>query len=216
MTVSEATTAYQKITVQLNAWQGQAQLLDSRIERTKESLTTSETGHEQHEEALVVLQELEKTWRGTFEQALASVVGEGLSAVFGDEIELLFISDIKRDVAHLDMKLKTNGLVTSLMGAKGGSVINVLSVLLRVLLTISSRPEMRRVLILDEPFSMVSAEYRAPLAQLLKEMAERLDVQFIITSHEPEISDAADVAYQILKDGRGTAVRLKSPEEERQ
>lgn len=216
MTTTEATTTCQEITSRLNEWKGQAALLDSRIERTQANLETSETSHGHHEKALVVLQELEKTWRGTFEQALASVVSEGLSAVFEDEIELIFISDIKREVASLDIKLKTNGLVTSLMGAKGGSVINVLSVLLRILLTISSQPPMRRLLVLDEPFTHVSAEYRSALCSLLDQMAERLDIQFILTSHEPELADAADVAYQILKDGRGTAVKLKSPEEERQ
>ncbi len=111
------------------------------------------------------------------------------------------------------MHLITNGLETDIIGAKGGSVVNVFSTLLRFLFTLSNTPELRRILVLDEPFSMVSAEYRPALCSMLQEMCERLGFQLLFTSHEEELVESADTAYVIVKDGKGTLERLKSPEE---
>ena len=216
LSLPELRATSRELAAKVSAWQGQAELLQSEISSTKKEITSLQSTVSDHEEAIVILQELEKTWRGSFEEALASLGGQGLSAVFDKEIEVILESSIKRGVASLDIALITEGLRTGIKGAKGGSVAQVLAVLLRILLTISSRPALRPLLILDEPFSQVSAEFRPALCEMLRNIIGRLDAQYIFTSHEDELTDAADTVYQIKADGKGTAVQLKSREEVRE
>ena len=197
----------------VDQWKGQKSLLDRQVEHAERKQEEESSLRDVDEQSLVILHELEETWRGKFESALAGVGGQGLSAVFGENIEVVIDSVIKRGVANLDMHLITEGLETDIMGSKGGSVVNVFSSLLRFLFTLSNTPELRRILVLDEPFSMVSVEYRPALCDMLREMAGRLGFQLIFTSHEEEMVESADTAYVIQKDGKGTLEKLKSPEE---
>ena len=197
----------------VNRWKGQKELLDRQWEMSVEKEYTEHTLMDTDNQALIILHELEETWRGKFESALAGVGGQGLSAVFGEDIQVVIDSVIKRGVANLDMHLVTEGLETDIMGSKGGSVVNVFSTLLRFLFTLSNTPELRRILVLDEPFTHVSAEYRPALCDMLREMANRLGFQLLFSSHEEELVESADTAYVIVKDGKGTLERLKSPEE---
>jgi ABC-type sugar transport system ATPase subunit len=165
------------------------------------------------EKAQRVLQLLEDTWRGRYEQALAALGSQGLSAVFDKKMEVILESTIKRGAASMDIALITDGLRTRIKGAKGGSVAQVLAVLLRLLLALSGRPAMRPLLTLDEPFSMVSAEYRPALCAMLQETTRRLNFQMLFTAHEGELLDAADVAYMVHPGGR--VEQLKSSREDR-
>ncbi|KKL61199.1 hypothetical protein LCGC14_2197680, partial [marine sediment metagenome] len=135
----------------VNRWKGQKELLDRQWEMSVEKEYTEHTLRDTDNQALIILHELEETWRGKFESALAGVGGQGLSAVFGEDIQVVINSVIKRGVANLDMHLVTEGLETDIMGSKGGSVVNVFSTLLRFLFTLSNTPELRRILVLDEP-----------------------------------------------------------------
>jgi hypothetical protein len=190
-------------------------MLDARLGTIQQSIGAETAQAGRHEQALVILQELEKTWRGQYEADLAAVGGQGLSAVFAKTIEVVLESTIKRGVASLDFALITDGLRTRIKGAKGGSVAQVLSTMLRLLTTLSNRPPLRRLLALDEPFSMVSAEFRPALCAMLREITERLDFQLLLTAHEEEMLDAADVAYAVLDDGKGTLKPLKTAGEVR-
>lgn len=199
---------------QVERWRGQAELLDRQAEETQRAHAALTHDAEIHKEALVILQSLEKKWRGAFEQALATVVSEGLSAVFGRPITISIESKLARGVASVNITMTDGDVTTSILGAEGGSVVNVVSFLLRVLLTISVRPPLRRLLVLDEPFSHVSTEYRPALCQLLREMAQRLEIQIVLVSHEEELADAAIVTYLVEKPGDEAEVkRLTGPNE---
>ena len=49
--------------------------------------------------------------------------------------------------------------------------------------------------VLDEPFRFVSREYRPAIAELVKELSEELNVQFVLVTHssEFEIGKVVDV-----------------------
>ncbi len=171
-------------------------------------------------QALVVLQNLEGTWRRGFEESLAALVSRGLTAVFGEAIRLNIENRIVRDVMSTELSLTLGEgpeeLTTPIVGSAGGSVVNVLSVLLRLVLTVSARPPLRKVLILDEPFAFID-EYDMPetVAALMRELADSLGLQFIVVSHEQALVEAADVAYEVTRKGSAAKVqRIRNRSEE--
>lgn len=195
-------------------FRGQGEMLSAQqidLNGRKESLQARES---LLQKVLVVLLRLENTWRGRYEAGLAATGSYGLNAVFTDaKYEVLLESNIKRGVANLDIILVKDGQRVRLKGGSGGSVVQVLAYLLRHLITTSQRPALRLLEALDEPFSMVAAEQRPALCAMVKEIAQRLDFQLLLTAHEDELLDAADVAYHVHPGG--WVERLKSPQEER-
>jgi hypothetical protein len=161
-----------------------------------------------------VLQQLEETWRGRYEAALAAIGSQGLNAVFiEDEYELLLESTVRRGVSNMDIILVKNGQRVRIKGGSGGSVVQVLSYLLRHLMTTSPHPALRHLEVLDEPFSMVAAEQRPALCSMVQDITQRLDFQLLFSSHEEELTEAADVVYLVHPGGRVEC--LKSGQEER-
>lgn len=198
----------------VDGWRGQAQLLEGQLGNLQTQKIEWADSVDLKAKTLAVLIKLESTWRGHYEEALASLGGQGVNAVFTDaEYEVLLESTIKRGVANLDIILVKNGERVRLKGGSGGSVVQVLAYLLRYFMTTSQRPEWRRMEALDEPFSMVAAEQRPALCQLVREITDRLDFQLFLASHEEELLEVADVAYQVHAGGR--VELIKSPTEER-
>lgn len=190
----------------VNALRGQRDMLDKQVSDCQGRLRQANEQSGYHDEAQMILQALEEKWRGNAGGALASVVSYGLSVVFGEPYELNIDSKVSRGVASTELTLTKSGLRTPIKNAKGGSVLNVLSFLFHTILTTSSKPRLRPILVLDEPFSHVSAEYRPQVCALLRELCHRLGLQMIIVSHEEELLEAADVAYLVeLPEGKTAA-----------
>lgn len=171
--------------------------LESRI-----SKHTTTLAH--NEKALTILHELEATWRVVYEDAFAGLGTQGLSAVFGKDMEVLLTSTVKRGTASLDVDLIKEGKKTKIKGGSGGSVAQVLVFLLREIITLSGRPAPRPLMALDEPFSMVSKEFRPALCAMIRDFSSRLGVQCLFASHEDELADVADSVVLIHGDGKGT------------
>lgn len=197
----------------LQEWKGRTHLLRSRQLTHKTDADEYRQQAELHEKALGILQELEGTWRGKYEDALAALGSQGLSSIWGDERQVVLESTIKRGIAHLDLALVKDGKRVRLKGGSGGSVSQVLAVVLRMLITLSNR-DWRLLFVLDEPFSQVAEEQRPALNEMIRGLRECLGFQLLFVSHEGELAECADIAYHIRGDGRGTADCLKAPGEE--
>lgn len=193
--------------------QGRKQTIQQNKHNLDTSISTQEESITNHEKALTILQELESTWRGVYEEALAALGTKGLSAIWQKDIQVVLESSVKRGVANLDIVLVKEGQKVRIKGGSGGSIAQILTVILRILITTSSRPALRPLLALDEPFSQVAEEHRPALGQLLKELTSRLGLQLLFVSHERELADYADVVYEVKEDGKVVQVKREDERE---
>ena len=64
------------------------------------------------------------------------------------------------------------------------------------------------MIVLDEPFRFVSRDLQVKAGQMVKELAERLDLQFIVVTHNKDLIEAADRVFEVsLKDGESRVVK---------
>ena len=182
--------------------EGQRNLLADQLAVSHERGNAAAQSEKLLNYGVTVLPELEQAWRTNFQTSLATVVSHGLTGVFGEEIKVTVEDRIVRDTASMELKLTHKGVeIGNILDGTGGSIVAVLNVLLHILLLVSVDPPLRRVLILDEPFRMVESRHLPAIGQLLREMSERLGIQFIIVSHERELEDAADIVHEVRPDG---------------
>lgn len=131
---------------------------------------------------------------------LAQIATRCMRAVFGeDAYDLQIRMRERRGRTEADLILTRKGVVIGhAMDSVGGGVLDVAGFALRLACLLLRRPRLRRVMLLDEPFRFVSAQYHEAIAVMLKELSEELGVQIIMVTHIPALA-----AGKVVELGRG-------------
>jgi DNA repair exonuclease SbcCD ATPase subunit len=138
-------------------------------------------------EASVILQEVSRVVQETIHSRLTTVVTRCLQAVFDETYEFDVVFENKRGQTEASFRLKRNGRSMDMMSSCGGGVIDVAAFALRLVCLCMMRKKKRMLVVLDEPFRFLSAEYREKARDLIVVLAAELKVQFIIVTHIPEL-----------------------------
>lgn len=140
------------------------------------------------EAALALTQGVAAAVQQRAHQRIAGVVSRCLTMVFEEPYEFRIEFTSKRNKTEAKLTFVRDGLVLEDPADEaGGGVVDVAAFALRLAAIMFSRPKLRRVVIMDEPFRFVSRGYRARLANMLETLATELDMQFIIVTHMPEL-----------------------------
>lgn len=134
--------------------------------------------------AVVVAQETAREIQERAHQRIASVVTRCLKTIFGDDAyDFMIRFESKRGQTEAQLMLVRDGVEIEPMEAAGGGVVDVAAFALRLACLVLSRPPVRRLLLLDEPFKFVSMGYREQIRGLLLGLAEEMGVQIIMVTH---------------------------------
>lgn len=186
----------------LSVWKGREAHIQQEIADESSALLQAQAHVLLLEPAQELLERLEQTWAGEYEEKLAAIGSMGLNAVFPANVyEVILEHTTKRGTAHLDIVLSKDGKRVAIKGGSGGSIVQLLAYLLRHLTTVSQQPPLRLIEVLDEPFSMVALAQREALCALMRDITERLGFQLIFSSHEEELLEAADTALRVHRGG---------------
>lgn len=150
-----------------------------------------------------VLEKLLKSVSVESLQTVEKLVSYGLRVSFHDRsIGLKIEASQKRGAQHLELKFVEKGNEAPILGAFGGGPSSVCSFLLRLL--VCKRLGLAPVLLLDEPFSFVSADYIDNVGKLLRELADKLGFTILMVTHERGFSGHATRVYQGVETSNGT------------
>lgn len=126
------------------------------------------------------------------------LVTYGLQTVFPDQ-QLSFRFDIttKYQQPWLEPRLVDGGIDQPILDAFGGGPASLVAFILRVVVV--SRMKLAPVILLDEPFAMVSTDggYVDRVGSLLKHLCQSLGLTIVMVSQQPKFLDHADQAYSV-------------------
>lgn len=134
-------------------------------------------------EAVTIAQEVAEAVQRQAHQHIAGMVTRCLAAVFDNPYTFEIRFDQKRNRTEARAVLVRDGEEHDPLSATGGGVVDVTAFALRLAVLLTRHPAPRRILILDEPFRFVSAEYRPRVRVLLETLADELDFQLVLVSH---------------------------------
>jgi hypothetical protein len=120
---------------------------------------------------------------------ISSIVTRCLESVFPDNrytFSLVFEQKRNQTEARCILKDK-HGNEFDPLTENGGGLVDIVTFGLRVACLILTRPRPDKILILDEPFRFLSWQYREPVARLLQQLSEELQLQIIMVTHIPEL-----------------------------
>lgn len=96
-----------------------------------------------------------------------------------------------------------------ILDGHGGGLADIVSFILRVTFLVISRPKLARFMIVDEMFKHVDEGRIRGVTTLLKELSQSLGIQFVLVTHQTELSDGADVIYRATSGKDGTTLTLE-------
>ncbi len=165
------------------------------------------------EQVRLLLQRASEYAREQIKQQIEMLVTHCLQFVFGPNLEFVIeLNEVRGKTSaefyvvstYDDVKIKTKP-----QDARGGGIVDVISLALRIAVIQSTDLYKDGPLILDEPAKHVSNEFINNVAQFLKQISDVFHRQIIMVTHNQYLSEIADLAYKVeLKNGISEVTEL--------
>lgn len=149
------------------------------------------------EEAALVVGAVEKAQQEQLKVKLEKLISYALTVIF--ERTYQFVVQFESRGAQSEarfMVVDEQGSMQSIKDAHGGGLLVVVAYLLRAIVMMSAQPRLVPLMIDDEPFAQVSADFRPRLVEFLQKFAESSGVQLIIVTHMQDLADIGDKKYR--------------------
>ena len=138
-------------------------------------------------QATQLLRDLYEQSQERFHKQIQEIVTYCLKEVFGEEayeFQIKFAQ--KRNQVEAALVFVREGEEFNPLQAAGGGILSVACFALRLAVIYLTKRNVRSIMVLDEPFSQLSVEYRDRMAVLMNKLADQFDFQFILITHADE------------------------------
>lgn len=193
--------------------EGQREQLQEQLKDVKERLAGFRQQQELLDKVSVLFRESAEHARKQAKDQMENLVTKSLQYVFGPEFQFViqFSEHGGKPVAEFYVITEYDGqlIKTRPQDARGGGIVDIVSLALRISLMETFRPRPEGPLILDEPGKHVSSEYIVTLLEFLKSTGEMFGRQIILVTHNAHLTEAADQAWRVqYKSGQTEVVPL--------
>lgn len=182
---------------------GERDLLTRQRKDIKDVLLVLKQDSLDLEEAQIILQIVAKETQEQLKYHITDIVQLAIDACFPNEYIFDINFEIKRGKTEAYIVFKKNGHDIDPLDDSGGGVVDLASFALRIAAWSLGKTD--SVIILDEPFRFLSKDLQPQAAEIMKQISEKLKLQFIMVTHNKDIVDCSDRVFEVAKDGEGVS-----------
>ena len=200
---------------ELDLLNGEARMVLTRAKDVKLELDSLREEVLLFEKSGILLNSIGEERQIKAQDTIEKLVTRGLQQIFDDTLSFHIIQKVKANSASVEFIVRTalpdGGIVdTPVMDARGGGLAATIGFLLRVvILLLKGGQSQDNILVIDESFSHVSAEYLPAVSEFLRELVEKTGLQIIMVTHQDELTEAADTVYRFsARDGKTVVEEL--------
>jgi len=158
------------------------------------------------EKVRLLLQKVSEFAREQSRVQIESLVTHCLQYIFDSNIEFkIEINEVRgRPEAEFYVVSNFGGtqIKTKPQDARGGGVIDIISLAIRIAMLECSNLEIKGPIILDEPAKHVSDDYITQVAEFLRQTTQMFQRQVIMVTHNRHLSEMSDRWYRVeMADG---------------
>jgi predicted ATPase len=178
----------------------EARVIATTGKQLKEEIELASHDVDLYNKVAITLASIGEQRQADAQKQIEELVTRGLRTIFGDELSFHVIQTQRGKIPEVKFVVRSlvnnKPVETPVMDARGGGLAAVVGFLLRLVVLLLSKDVKEPVLVLDESFSHVSAEYEQPLAEFIKELVDKTKVQIIMVTHSDAFSEFADKRYR--------------------
>lgn len=184
----------------LEQLKGQKQALAKEVKDLKVQLKDKNLDMVRHEKALEVVKTVGIQTQMQLQYHISDITSLALEAVFPDPPKLKVEFVERRNKSECDIYFEQDGnRLDDPINETGGGEVDIAAFALRIASWSMQVPRSSSTIILDEPLKFLSVEYHDKASQMLKEVSEKLGIQFIIVTHNSTLASYADKLFEVKK-----------------
>lgn len=189
---------------------GEKKSIENNLERLKDNLKKL---NEESEDLILVdtlLKETADFSRLQSSKEIEAIVTTCLDLVFNSKMEFkIELSQLrgKNSAEFFIIEMDEDKKYTyKIEDTRGGGVIDILSLALRIAFILKIHPTINGPIVLDEPAKHVSDDYVFNIADFIKKISEEFGKQIIIISHNEHLASIGNKGYKIYKENLSSIV----------
>ncbi len=175
---------------------GKKEMITSMLNEKNNSLTILKEDTIHIEQAQVIIQDIAQATQEKLRFHIEDIVQLALDSIYPHEYIFNLEFVIKRGKTEAEICFLKNNNKINPMEASGGGVVDVASFALRIAIWSISNTD--NIMILDEPGKWISKDLIPKFALIIKELSEKLNLQFIIVTHITELTETADKIFNVV------------------
>jgi DNA repair exonuclease SbcCD ATPase subunit len=189
--------------LKLEQLKGEKTNIEKSLLQLRMTLRTKRKELVKHEQAREVIREVGIKTQQQLQYHISTITSLALETVFDNpySLELDFVQ--RRNKTECDIYFSRDGARVEPLTASGGGAVDVATFALRIACWSLETPHSRNVIILDEPMKYVSENLRDKVSSMLKEISQKLGIQFIIITHDPKLTSYADKVFEVSINKKG-------------
>ena len=181
--------------------------VDSQVTELEKSIDIADLTSITAKEAVVLLQQAADGMQSLIKDSLTSLCSAALKDVFYDKDITFGVSFTpQKNTTILEMYIEEGGVRYDPLESRGHGIADLICFALRVSI-LCLQPNLRKVIILDEPFKQISEEYRDRAIEFVKKVSEQTGIQIILVTHIAELARNADKVFKVSNESGNSIVR---------
>ena len=150
-----------------------------------------------HEEAREIIRTVGASTQSQLTFHIKDIVSLALDSVFDSPYSFGIDFVQRRSKTECDLYFERDGNRIDPLTASGVGAVDIASFALRIASWSMARPRTRNVIILDEPFRFLSENYQEQASLMLREISQRLGIQFVVITHSITLTTSADKVFEV-------------------
>ena len=149
------------------------------------------------EQAREIIKEVGLNTQRQLQYHISDIASMALESIFEQPYKLVLDFVERRNKTECDLLFERDGEPIDPMTASGGGAVDVAGFALRIGSWSMQHPKSSQTIILDEPFRFLSKNLQDRASTMIKQVSEKLGIQFIIITHEATLGMYADKVFQV-------------------
>lgn len=197
----------QQLRSRLDQNKGRKTQLEKSITDLKGNLRDDKRALARTEQAREIIREVGLATQQRLQVHISDITSLALGSVFDEPYELSMEFVQRRNKTECDLLFARDGHTVNPLEASGYGAVDIASMALRIASWSMHTPKKRNVIILDEPFRFLSENYQEQASLMIKELSERLGIQFIIITHNATLAGNADKIFRVrMRNGKSNVI----------
>jgi DNA repair ATPase RecN len=191
------TNEIQILRYRLEQQKGQRLQIEKSLSTLQDELRDKKRSLICHEKAREIVRTVGLKTQEKLQFHISDITSLALEAVFPNPYELKVEFVQRRNKTECDLFFERDGNHVDPLTASGVGAVDVAAFALRIASWSMARPHSRNTIILDELFRFLSTNYQERASTMLKELSQKLGIQFIIVTHEEVLTSYADKIFEV-------------------
>jgi DNA repair exonuclease SbcCD ATPase subunit len=184
----------------VNRLEGMRKSAEKAIKTNEDLIKSYTIQKERLEQAGIIIHTVSQQTQEQLRIHVSELSTMALAAVYPDDPYDLDINLVtKRDQTEAELRFSRDGQTVHPTLASGGGPCDVAAWALRVSLWSLRKPRPASLMVLDEPFRFMHKDRLGAMGIMLKDVAKKLGLQFIIVTQEPTLAENADRVFLVSK-----------------